>query len=227
MGSGFYLEPTHPEYVSKMNKNNISELIIDEFEHGVSNSGIKIGLVGEIGISKDFTKEEEKVLRGAAIACRETRLPLSVHLPGWERHGKKVLDIAKEEGCINKQIILCHMNPSHDDIEYQQSLAENGAWIEYDMIGMDYYYADQKAQCPYDNENAFAIKNLIDNGFLNSILLSQDVFIKMMLKKYGGFGYTYILTHFKKRLIDVGVTDEQIDEILVNNPRNVFSYDKI
>ena len=50
------------------------------------------------------------------------------------------------------------------------------------MIGMDYYYADQKAQCPYDNENAFAIKNLIDNGFLNSILLSQDVFIKMMLK---------------------------------------------
>ena len=48
-----------------------------------------------------------------------------------------------------------------------------------------------------------------------------------MLKKYGGFGYTYILTHFKKRLIDVGVTDEQIDEILVNNPRNVFSYDKI
>ena len=227
MGSGFYLEPTHPEYVSKMNKNNISELIIDEFEHGVSNSGIKIGLVGEIGISKDFTKEEEKVLRGAAIACRETRLPLSVHLPGWERHGKKVLDIAKEEGCINKQIILCHMNPSHDDIEYQQSLAENGAWIEYDMIGMDYYYADQKAQCPYDNENAFAIKNLIDNGFLNSILLSQDVFIKMMLKKYVGFGYTYILTHFKKRLLDVGVTDEQIDEILVNNPRNVFSYDKI
>ena len=117
------------------------------------------------------------------------------------------------------------MNPSHNDVEYQQSLAENGAWIEYDMIGMDYYYADQKAQCPYDNENALAIKNLIDNGFLHSILLSQDVFIKMMLKKYGGFGYTYILTHFKKILLSVGVTNEQINEILINNPRKVFSFD--
>ena len=46
--------------------------LINEFDNGVDNSGIKIGLVGEIGISKDFTKEEEKVLRGAAIASRET-----------------------------------------------------------------------------------------------------------------------------------------------------------
>ena len=76
-----------------------------------------------------------------------------------------------------------------------------------------------------DNENALAIKNLIDNGFLHSILLSQDVFIKMMLKKYGGFGYTYILTHFKKILLSVGVTNEQINEILINNPRKVFSFD--
>ena len=227
MGSGFYLEPTHPEYVSKMNKNNISELIINEFEYGVDNSGIKIGLVGEIGISKDFTNEEEKVLRGAAIAARETKLPLSVHLPGWERHGKKVLDIAKEEGCLDKQIILCHMNPSHNDLDYQKDLADNGAWIEYDMIGMDFYYADQKVQCPYDNENALAIRNLIEDGYINSILLSQDVFIKMMLKKYGGFGYTYILTHFKNRLINVGVSDDQIFEILTNSPKKVFSFDTI
>ena len=227
MGSGFYLEPTHPEYVSKMNKNNISELIINEFEYGVDNSGIKIGLVGEIGISKDFTNEEEKVLRGAAIAARETKLPLSVHLPGWERHGKKVLNIAKEEGCLDKQIILCHMNPSHNDLDYQKDLADNGAWIEYDMIGMDFYYADQKVQCPYDNENALAIRNLIEDGYINSILLSQDVFIKMMLKKYGGFGYTYILTHFKNRLINLGVSDDQIYEILTNNPKKVFSFDTI
>ena len=227
MGAGFYLQPTHPDFVKNLTKRDISELIVNEFINGVDDTGIKIGIIGEIGISKDFTSEEEKVLRGAAMASKATKLPLSVHLPGWERHGNKVLEIAKEEGCLNKQIVLCHMNPSHHDIEYQQKLAENGAWIEYDMIGMDYYYADQKAQCPYDNENATAIKNLIDNGFLNSILLSQDVFIKMMLKKYGGFGYTYILTHFKNRLLNIGVLEDQINEILINNPRNVFSFDNI
>ena len=57
--------------------------------------------------------------------------------------------------------------------------------------------------------------------------LAQDVFIKMMLKKYGGFGYTYILTHFKNRLLNIGVLDDQINEILINNPRNVFSFDNI
>jgi len=225
MGSGFYLQPTHPSYVKDLTKHNISELIEKEFLIGVDGSEIKIGIIGEIGISKDFTAQEEKVLRGAAIASQKTKLPLSVHLPGWERHGFKVLEIAKEEGCKEKQIILCHMNPSHNDIDYQYNLAENGAWIEYDMIGMDYYYADQQAQCPYDNENAYAIKNLIENGYLSSVLLSQDVFIKMMLKKYGGFGYTYILTHFKKKLLDIGVLEEEINEILINNPKKVFSHD--
>ena len=73
-------------------------------------------------------------------------------------------------------------------------------YIEYDMIGMDYYYADQSAQCPYDTENANAIKELIKEGYVNNILISQDVFIKMMLKSYGGNGYTYILKYFKKGL---------------------------
>ena len=49
----------------------------------------------------------------------------------------------------------------------------------------------------------------------------------MMLKKYGGFGYTYILTHFKNRLLDIGVSVEQINEILIDNPRNVFYFDSI
>ena len=117
------------------------------------------------------------------------------------------------------------MNPSHDDLDYQKNLADNGAWIEYDMIGMDFYYADQKAQCPYDNENAEAIRILIEEGYIGSILFSHDVFIKMMLKKYGGFGYTYILTHFKNRLINLGVSENQISEILINNPKKVFSFD--
>ena len=48
-----------------------------------------------------------------------------------------------------------------------------------------------------------------------------------VLKKYGGFGYTYILTHFKKRLIDIGVLEEHINEILIENPKKVFSFDII
>ena len=57
------------------------------------------------------------------------------------------------------------------------------------MIGMDFFYADQQAQSPCDEENAVAICRLVDDGYLYSILMSQDVFLKMMLVVYGGFGY--------------------------------------
>ena len=74
-----------------------------------------------------------------------------------------------------------------------------------------------------DEDNARAIRRLIDLGFLDRILLSQDVFIKMMLTHYGGFGYAYVVTHFVARLKRHGVTDEQITTMLIDNPRRVFS----
>ena len=91
------------------------------------------------------------------------------------------------------------------------------------MIGMDYFYADQQAQSPCDGENAAAIARLIAAGYLNSILISQDVFLKMMLTQFGGFGYGYILKHFVPRLKRQGVDARSIERMLVDNPRRVFS----
>jgi phosphotriesterase-related protein len=90
------------------------------------------------------------------------------------------------------------------------------------MISMDYYYADQNAQCPSDEENAAAIQNLINSGYVERILISQDIFLKMMLTSYGGFGYGYILRHFVPRLRRLGVTEVDIQKLLEHNPRRVF-----
>ena len=68
------------------------------------------------------------------------------------------------EGADLRHTVLCHMNPSFADIDYQRSLARRGAFLEYDMIGMDYWYADQGVQCPSDEENARAIAGLIEAG---------------------------------------------------------------
>jgi len=169
-----------------------------------------------------FNAEEQKVLRGAARAQRATRVPLTIHMPGWERLGHRVLDLVAEEGIDLHCVILDHMNPSGIDLDYQASLAERGAYLEYDMIGMDYYYADQHAQSPCDEENAAAVRNLIRFGHLSHLLLSQDVFLKMMLTRNGGFGYAYVLRHFVPRLRRHGVTEEQVMTMLIENPRRVF-----
>lgn len=221
MGAGYYLEPSHPKHVKEMSVESVAEEVERDVRDGLD--GVRAGIIGEIGISKDFTPEEEKVLRGAARAQARTGVPLEVHLPGWERHAHRVLDTVTEEGGDLSKTVLCHMNPSGEDFEYQSALAHRGAWLEYDMIGMDFYYADQEAQSPSDEENAQAIGRLRDAGLLGSVLLSQDVFVKIQLVCYGGTGYAHILEHFVPRLKRHGFMDEEIRQLLVENPQNVFS----
>ena len=114
------------------------------------------------------------------------------------------------------------MNPSFDDPDYQIACAARGAFIEYDMIGMDYYYADQDVQCPSDAQTARAIAGLIEAGVGGRILLSQDVFLKMMLTRHGGAGYAFVLRHFVPRLRRLGVAETAIRALLIDNPRALF-----
>jgi len=223
MGTGFYLQHTHPEWLKDMDVDAVTKFIVNDVGGDAVQPEIMAGIIGEVGVSKDFTSEELKSLRASARASRITGLPLSIHLPGWERLAHKVLDVVEEEGADLRHTILCHMNPSHNDLAYQKSLAERGAFLEYDMIGMDYYYADQDAQSPSDEDNARALRSLIDMGFVDRLLLSQDVFLKIMLTRYGGFGYGYILKHFVPRLRRHGVEQAAIDQMLTDNPKSVFS----
>jgi phosphotriesterase-related protein len=223
MGAGFYLEASHPGYVRDMSVESIAEAIAADCGVSEDDPEVCAGIIGEIGVSKDFTPAEEKVLRGAARASKMSGAPLSIHLPGWERLAHRVLDVVESEGADLRHTVLCHMNPSLHDLKYQRSLGDRGAFIEYDMIGMDYFYADQQAQSPCDEENAVAICRLVEDGYLNSLLMSQDVFLKMMLTRHGGFGYGYILKHFAPRLKRHGMTQATIDAILIENPRRVFS----
>jgi phosphotriesterase-related protein len=222
MGAGYYLGSSHPEKVAAMTAEQIADEIVREATQGADGSDVRIGLIGEIGVSSDFTPEEEKSLRGAAQAQVRTGLPLMVHLPGWFRLGHRVLDVVAEEGGDLRHTVLCHMNPSHDDQPYQQELAARGAFIEYDMIGMDFFYADQQVQCPSDEEAARAIIKLVEAGYTDRILLSHDVFLKMMLTRYGGNGYAYIPRHFLPRLRRHGLHEAILNQMMQDNPRSVF-----
>jgi len=206
-----------------MDVDDVTEFLVNDVGGGTTQPEIMAGIIGEVGVSKDFTDEERKSLRASARAAKITGVPLTIHLPGWERLAHDVLDVVEAEGADLRHTVLCHMNPSHNDLAYQRSLAERGAFLEYDMIGMDFYYADQDAQSPSDEQNAQGIRSLIDMGLVDRILLSQDVFLKIMLTRFGGFGYGFILKHFVPRLKRHGVEQSAIDRMLIDNPKTVFA----
>jgi len=212
MGTGLYLEPSHPEWVKRISVEQLTEKLIFDLGGAAEKPEVIAGLIGEIGIS----------LRAAGRASAATGVPIQVHLPGWERLGHNVLDILQQEGADLRHTVLCHMNPSFADKTYQRELADRGVFLEYDMIGMSYYYADESAQSPSDEENARAICELIDDGYIQQILLSQDVFLKTMLTRFGGHGYGYILKHFVPRLKRHGVSGEQLETLMIANPQRVF-----
>ncbi len=222
MGAGYYLASSMPEEVAGLSIDDIADQIVQEALVGVDGTDARIGMIGEIGVSSEFTPLEERSLRGAARAQRRTGLPLMVHLPAWFRLGHKVLDITEQEGVDPAHTVLCHMNPSHMDTDYQTSLAERRAFLEFDMIGMSYFYADQQVQCPSDDETARAIIGLAEKGHLSRLLLSHDVFLKMMLTRYGGNGYGFVNRHFLPRLQRHGMNAADLQTLIVTNPRRVF-----
>ncbi len=222
MGAGYYLESSHPAHLAAMSAEDVAQEIIGEAQVGVGDTGARIGLIGEIGVSADFTAEERKVLRGASIAAVKTGLPLMIHLPGWERLAHEVLDAVEAVGQPLDRVILCHMNPSFSDPDYQQSLARRGAFIEYDMMGMDFWYDDQQVQCPSDEQTCAAIAGLFADGFGRQILLSQDVFLKMMLCAYGGNGYAHVSRHVLPRLQRLGLSTQDLSMLMVDNPRRAL-----
>lgn len=219
-GAGFYLESSQDEETRASGVEMLASRILTDLTEGVD--GIRPGMIGEIGVSADFTPAERRSLEAACIAQVATGLPMQVHLPGWFRRGHEVLDLAEAAGVELGKVVLCHMNPSIADGSYQRSLADRGAFIQFDMIGMEVFYADQDVQCPSDEETATAIIALIADGYRNHILMSHDIFLKSLLRAYGGPGYAHIPQYFVPRLERLGATTADISHLLIDNPRALF-----
>ena len=226
MGAGYYIELSHPAKVRRMSADDIADEIVRDLTEGVAGTGVRAGIIGEIGIDMDFTAEEEKSLRGAARAQRRTQVPLTIHPPGgsllMHEYRTRIIDIVEEEGASLEHTIMDHVEISPKSIESQMAIAERGAFLGYDSISSNFHWG-MRGRGLNDDEIAADIKLMIDAGYLHHILPSQDVHLKIMLTAYGGWGYAYILKHFVKRLREYGVTDEQITTMLVENPRRLFS----
>jgi phosphotriesterase-related protein len=90
------------------------------------------------------------------------------------------------------------------------------------MIGMEVFYADQQAQCPSGDDDARNIARLVANGHGARVLMSQDIFLKTLLRTYGGPGYGHLIEFFLPRLERHGLPLERSLELMTDNPRRLF-----
>lgn len=224
MGSGWYLERFHPAGVVDRGADELASSLVREFR---TEEGLRPGVIGEIGVSPDFTEAERRCLRAACMAQREltaerSGVPLFIHLPGWQRRGGEVLDIVlQEQGVDPRAVVLCHMDPSGEDSAYQRRIADRGVWVEFDMIGMPFLYPGE-GQSPSPAQTAEAVADLAGHGHAGQLLLSHDVFLKSMLTEFGGNGFGYVPVLFAQRLTERGVDPATVQSFMTDNPRSLF-----
>lgn len=222
MGAGWYTQAHHPPLLEGASVDRWVDALLLQFRPATAADGVVPGVIGEIGVSPDFTEAEGRVLRAAGVVQREVGKPLMVHLPGWQRRGHEVLDILLDEvGVAPGAVVLAHLDPSGPDVAYQRSLADRGVWCGFDMIGMPYTFPGE-GTAPAAGDTAVAVARLIDAGHAGRLLLSHDLFLKSMLTGRGGHGLTYLLTEFPAVLETLGFQGGVVREMLSLNPRALF-----
>ena len=223
MGCGWYLEGTHPPDVARADEDALAARMIGEIRHGVDDTGIRPGVIGEIGTGPVRSSQEEKVLRAAACAQRETGLALTVHLHPWSKRGTYVLDVLEDEGAAPDRTILNHMTTAFDDDAYQLALLERGVFLAYDLFGFDHSLLSLGRYPPSDFDVAGHVVALAERGWVGQLLVSQDVGVKTRLRAYGGWGYAHLLEHVVPLLRQLGLGPSELETLLVTNPRRVLA----
>jgi len=214
MGSGLYREPyISREWIDEHDADALALQLIDEIENGVNGTGIKPGVIGEIGSEKTITALEERVLRAAARAQKKTGLSITTHTARWP-NGIKQLAILEAEGVDPCRVIIGHCDTVPSP-EYHTAIARRGAYVQFDTIRGDNEY-DTHRRIEF-------VLALARQGHLEQILLSHDVCLRSHLRASGGPGYTYVPTGFADELRARGVSEDDIQQLLVENPRNALT----
>jgi phosphotriesterase-related protein len=203
----------------------IAPLYIREIEAGIENTGIKPGIIKVANDAEGVTREGEIVLRAAARAHRATGVPISTHTWAPARVGEQQVRIFEDEGVDLSRVYVGHSNDT-TDLDYLLGLLRKGVWL-----GLDRYPGRQTDVTPDWEGRTETAKRLIDAGFAQRIMLGHDRSVTLAhasaeqieaRRRANPYGYRFILRTVLPRLRELGVSEETILEIMVENPRRFF-----
>ena len=224
-GCGFYTGDTHPAYLKEQSVNEIAEIMLRDIQEGIDGTRFRAGVIGEIGTSAEILPGEKKVLAAAGIAQSKTGLGVHVHTYPWGKEGLEAIEILKKNGADAGKITIDHVDVDIN-IDYCVSLVKTGAFIEFDNFGKEFYIdaADRKdfagGAFMTDVDRVKALKQLIEKGCADHILLTCDVCLKTLIHRYGGWGYDHVLSHIVSMMRDFDIDENAIETIIRKNPAN-------
>ena len=219
--SGFYVEPHIPYFVDTLSVHQLADHITNEISGGIGPDGRTCGLFKSAINRARVEGIELKVLRAVAIAQKRTGAAITTHTSGARRMevpggtvGVHQLEILKEEGVDPSRLIVGHVD-ERPDIDVLTDLAKQGCFIQFDVIGKEHYLLDQT--------RAELIHALIVRGYVDHLMISHDRNRDHEMRYGGSTGYCHIFETFLPRLRKLGVSEENLNRLMVLNPAKALS----
>jgi phosphotriesterase-related protein len=203
-----------------------------EIERGIEGTAIKPGVIKVATDHEGVTPFIEKCLRAAARTSKSTGVPVTTHTYAADRIGEKQADVFEAEGLDPARVCLGHCDDTND-MNYLTGLAKRGY-----TIGMDHitWGVTDRNELPAGiltwQQRAQTIKKLIDAGFCNKIFLSHDWYFDTSIARSGTMAAKQkanpdgMLFNRRKTipyLKQLGIADQEIRTITVENPKHFFA----
>ncbi|MCL0043466.1 phosphotriesterase-related protein [Dehalococcoidia bacterium] len=203
----------------------IADLYVREIEDGIESTSIKAGVIKVATDIDGVTPQGEIILRAAARASIKTGVRISTHTNSIERMGEKQIAIFEEEGVSPSHICIGHSNDTTDK-NYLIGMAEKGYYI-----GLDHYPGGRVAGSIDWQERTRILKDLIDAGIGDKLMLSHDHSTSTTTATRAAYGdrqafnpdgYLFVSRNVLPRLEELGVDATSIERLLVQNPEEYF-----
>ena len=197
----------------------LTELFVSEITHGIGNTGVRAGILKCATDVAGVTPDNQRVLRAVARAHRQTGVPITTHTAhGAGCYGDSQQAIFLEEGVNLENVIIGHACGS-SDIPYLRSLMDRGSTLGMDQFGC-------AAQGIADEVRIQAVAELCRLGYAAQMVLSHDAVIYQdMTEPYdmSSNHYSYIPTQIVPELLRRGVSQTDIDLMLIDTPARMLA----
>jgi len=218
VATGIWWRP--PQYVDTHTADEVAALFIRDIEQGCMGTGIRAGIIKCATDTAGVTRAIETVLRASARAHRATGVPISTHTYAAGKMGLEQQRIFTEEGVDLTRVVIGHSGDS-EDFDYLEQLIGAGSTLGMDRFGLH-------RLLPSDRRVA-VIAELCRRGLTEKMVLAHDAnCISDWIDPAGkrermpDWRFTHIPREVVPMLREQGVTEAQIDQMLVGNPRAIF-----
>ncbi len=222
MGCGWYRGAYYPAeaLIDRRSVDSLADELVRETTEGAGDSGVRPGIIGEIGTDKPWiSPAEERVHRAVARTARRTGLAISTHAV-MSPVGLEQLRLFEDEGADPTRVVIGHAD-SYPVLDHYLAILGRGASVEFDFLGMSFTPQERHGE----GRVVELVCDLLGRGHVERILLSQDVCHDSQLTRYEGNGYVHLAQTFLPRLRAAGVSEAEIETMTVANPRRLLTID--